>query len=78
MMRGVDLSKYMTLFSRWVSVASYDNSQSEINVMFEYKYYSLCLHFSFLAFSILFFHFTLLKNDQFHDDHDLSLSIGHL
>ena len=57
-------------------MASYDNSQSEINVMFEYKYY--LFYFPFLAFSILFFHFALLKNDQFHDDHDLSLSIGHL
>ena len=30
-----------THFFRWIPVASYDNSQSDIDVMFEYKYVSI-------------------------------------
>ena len=43
-------------FSRWIPVASYDNSQSDIDVMFEYKY----SHF----FIITFFLHNILSIDD--------------
>ena len=42
----------LTLF-RWIPVASYDNSQSDIDVMFEYKYVSIPTGISFWPTNIL-------------------------
>ena len=42
-----------THFFRWIPVASYDNSQSDIDVMFEYKYVSIPTGISFWPTNIL-------------------------